>query len=95
MARVSGTVEGNGSDQFKAAFIVFFKWDKNAHSTLKTWKTGKQKLLLHQSKIIPVNILISSLSLLQCTYTWILFLYKEDSLLNIMPCNCLKIILKF
>ena len=43
MARVSDTVEGNGSNQFKAAFIVFFKWDKNAHSTLKTWKTGKQK----------------------------------------------------
>lgn len=67
MARVSGTVEGNGSDQFKQHCVSLN--EINAHSTLKTWKTGKQKLLLHQSKIIPVNILISSLSLLQCTYT--------------------------
>lgn len=44
MARVSDTVEGNGSDQFKAAFIIFFKWNKNAHSRWKTWKTEKQKL---------------------------------------------------
>ena len=35
-------------------------------------KLGKQKnknYHIHQSKVIPVNILISSLSLLQCTYT--------------------------